>query len=169
MIKKKVCMIGAYAVGKTSLVRRYVSDIYDDAYHTTVGVKVDQRGEVVDGEEVRMMIWDIAGKDQFQAIQKSYLQGSAGFLYVIDGTRRETLDAVLEEMADIAELHPAVDSVLLAVNKHDLVDEWELDEASLAPVREKGIPVLFTSAKEGENVEKAFAELAGMMVRSGEE
>lgn len=160
MIKKKICMIGGYAVGKTSLVRKYVEGIYSDDYITTVGVKIDQRTETVDGRDVRLMIWDIAGRDEFQVVQKSYLQGTAGFLYVVDGTRLETLKAVQEEMAEITALYPGVARAVLAVNKHDLADEWEIDDASLAPIREQGVPVFYTSAKDGVNVEQAFASLA---------
>ncbi len=160
MINKKICMIGGYAVGKTSLVRKYVESIYSDDYITTVGVKIDQRTETVDGREVRLMIWDIAGRDEFQVVQKSYLQGTAGFLYVADGTRLETLDAVQAEMTEIATLHPRGAPAVLAVNKHDLINEWEIDDASLAPFREQGVRIVYTSAKDGLNVEQAFASLA---------
>lgn len=163
MIKKKICLIGAYAVGKTSLVRRFVSGIFSDNYLTTVGVKIDQRTVSVDDREVRLMIWDLAGRDEFQAVQKSYLRGSSAFLYVIDGTRRETLDAVREEMAEITAEYPGMTSALL-VNKHDLVDDWEITEDLLAPFRQAGFLVLSTSAKTGENVAEAFDEMARRML-----
>ena len=166
MIKKKICMVGGYAVGKTSLVRKYVKGIYDDSYITTVGVKIDQRTETVDGQDVQLMIWDVAGRDDFQVVQKSYLQAAAGFLYVADGTRRETLDAVQAEMAEIAALYPRAVPALLAVNKHDLADGWEIDDASLAPFREQGVPIVYTSAKDGSNVEQAFASLAAQILAS---
>lgn len=168
MIKKKICLIGAYAVGKTSLVRRFVSGIFSEEYLTTVGVKIDQRTVTVEGREVRLMIWDLAGRDEFQAVQKSYLRGASAFLYVIDGTRRETLDAACEEMAEVASEYPGVTSLFL-VNKCDLVDEWEIDEELLEPLRDAGLPVLFTSAKTGENVGEAFDELARRMLEAGSE
>ena len=163
MIKKKVCLIGAYAVGKTSLARRFVSSIFSDDYLTTVGVKIDQRQVSSGGKDVLLMIWDIAGRDEFQAVQKSYLRGSAGFVYVIDGTRRETLEAAQAEMAEIDEQFPGVTSILL-VNKHDLIEEWELDDSSFEEFRNRGWPVLFTSAKTGENVAEAFDTLTSEML-----
>ncbi len=166
MIKKKICLIGAYAVGKTSLVRRFVSGIFSEDYLTTVGVKIDQRTVTAEGREVRLMIWDLAGRDEFQAVQKSYLRGASAFIYVIDGTRRETLDAAREEMAEVVADHPGVTSLFL-VNKCDLVDDWEIDEELLEPLRDAGLPVLLTSAKTGENVAEAFDELARRMLAEG--
>lgn len=159
MIKKKVCLVGAYAVGKTSLVSRFVSGIFSEDYLTTVGVKIDRREVEVDGRKVLLMVWDLAGRDEFQSVRKSYLQGAAGIVYVADGTRRETLDAVREEMTEIAARFPGTPGVLL-LNKRDLVDEWELDEESLAEFRDEDLLVMETSAKTGERVAEAFAHLA---------
>lgn len=164
MIKKKICLIGAFAVGKTSLVKRFVEGIYSDDYLSTVGVKVDQRNVTANGSEIRLMIWDLAGRDEFQAVRKSYLNGAAGFVYVVDGTRRETLEAMRLEMEEIEEKFPSLPAVVL-VNKHDLAESWELDEASLSPLRERELPVHFTSALTGENVADSFTELAERMLR----
>ncbi|MCB1079702.1 MAG: GTP-binding protein [Verrucomicrobiae bacterium] len=166
MIKKKVCLIGAYAVGKTSLVRRFVNGLFSEDYLTTVGVKIDQRTVTApDGREVRMMIWDLAGRDEFEAVRKSYLSGASGFLYVADGTRRETLEAVRQEMAEIEASFPGMPSVLL-VNKRDLVSDWEVEDADLAVFRDRGLPVHFTSAKTGELVAESFDDLAGRMIET---
>ncbi len=162
MIKKKVCLIGAYAVGKTSLVRRFVSGIFSDDYLTTVGVKIDQRTVTIGERQTRLMIWDLAGRDEFQAVRKSYLQGASGFLLVADGTRSETLDAVREEWEEIRPRFPGA-AVILLVNKCDLRDDWEIEEEALAPFREAGIPILETSAKVGENVAAAFDDLTWRM------
>ena len=166
MVKKKICLIGGYAVGKTSLVRRYVSGLFSDEYLTTVGVKIDQRTETVDGREALLMIWDLAGSDEFQGVQKSYLRGAAGFMYVADGTRRETLEAAREEMSVIRAQHPEAMSMVL-LNKHDLNGEWELEDEDLEPFRQEGTPIIFTSAKSGENVETAFREIAARLLDSG--
>lgn len=162
MIKKKVCLIGAYAVGKTSLVSRFVSGIFSEDYLTTVGVKIDRRELEVDGRGVLLMVWDLAGRDEFQSVRKSYLQGAAGFVYVVDGTRPETLDGAREEMAEIAGRFPDVPGVLL-LNKRDLKEEWELDGEAVSDFREAGLAVMETSAKTGENVAEAFAHLARAM------
>src|SRR5574342_650264 len=95
MIQKKICMLGSFSVGKTSLVRRFVESIFSDTYLTTVGVKIDKKQLRVDDHDVTLMLWDIYGEDEFQKLHMSYLRGAAGLLLVVDGTRRSTLDKAL--------------------------------------------------------------------------
>src|SRR5215207_8519861 len=95
MLQKKICMLGASAVGKTSLVARFVQGIFNDKYLTTVGVKIDKKPVSVGGQAVLMMLWDMQGEDRFQKVQMSYLRGTHGYLLVADGTRRDTLDRAL--------------------------------------------------------------------------
>ena len=87
MIQKKICMLGTFAVGKTSLVQRFVESIYSDKYHTTVGVKIDKKLVAVGGQEIMMLLWDIEGAETAHELRKSYLRGAAGYLLVADGTR----------------------------------------------------------------------------------
>ena len=92
MIQKKICMLGATGVGKTSLVSRFVSSIFSDKYLTTVGVKIDKKTVTVEARTVTLVLWDIYGEDAFQSVRASYLRGAAGYLLVADGTRQLTLD-----------------------------------------------------------------------------
>ncbi|MGH9835660.1 MAG: Rab family GTPase, partial [Blastocatellia bacterium] len=92
MIQKKICLLGAFAVGKTSLVARFVKSIYSDQYITTVGVKVDKKTVKVDDREINLIVWDLAGEDEFQKVQMSYLSGASGYLLIADGTRLNTLE-----------------------------------------------------------------------------
>lgn len=163
MLQKKICMLGSFAVGKTSLVRRYVESIYSDVYQTTVGVKVDKKVVQVNSTELTLVLWDLYGEDEFQKMRWSYLRGSAGYLLVADGTRRATLDkAVLldervrEEVGDIP--------FVFVVNKSDLVEDWKLDAPLEAQFAAKAWSVLRCSAKTGENVEEAFTQLARKML-----
>src|ERR1043165_1179544 len=91
MLQKKICMLGAFAVGKTSLVTRYVKSIFSENYLTTVGVKIDKKTVTVDSTEVNLILWDLAGEDEFVQLQTSYLKGSSGYILVSDGTRSDTL------------------------------------------------------------------------------
>ena len=92
MIQKKVCMLGGFAVGKTSLVARFVRSIFSEKYLTTVGVKIDKKAVMAGDREVTLVLWDINGQDEFQDVQESYLRGMSGYLLVVDGTRRATLE-----------------------------------------------------------------------------
>ena len=92
MIQKKICMLGGFAVGKTSLVARYVTSLFSEKYLSTVGVKIDKKQVSVDGQDVTLMLWDIYGQDEFQTVQTSQLRGMSGYLLVVDGTRRATLE-----------------------------------------------------------------------------
>ncbi len=78
MIQKKICMLGGYAVGKTSLVQRFVKGIFSEKYLTTVGVKIDKKVVQVGGREVSLILWDLHGEDDFQQVQMSYMRGGFG-------------------------------------------------------------------------------------------
>jgi small GTP-binding protein len=159
MIQKKICMLGAFSVGKTSLVKRYVQSVFSDTYLTTVGVKIDKKVVDVDGKEVALILWDIAGEDDVSTVRMSYLRGTAGYVLVADGTRVVTLDVVRSLHARVeAEIGPV--PFVLLLNKSDLVDEWTVAEEELQGLRDAGWSVRRTSAKSGEGVEDAFRELA---------
>src|SRR4026209_2201357 len=90
MLQKKICMLGGFGVGKTSLVSRFVTSIFSDTYLTTIGVKIDKKTFAVDAHEMTLMLWDIYGQDEFQTVRDSYLRGASGYLLVADGTRYAT-------------------------------------------------------------------------------
>lgn len=163
MLQKKVCMIGSFAVGKTSLVRRFVESIFSEDYLTTVGVKIDRKVLRVGDRDLTLVLWDLHGEDEFQRLRLSYLRGMAGYLLVADGTRRSTLDKALalDERVRGA-LGPL--PFLLLLNKHDLAEEWEIDAAVEDQLASRGWQVTRTSAKTGEGVEAAFRRLAGALV-----
>jgi small GTP-binding protein len=163
MIKKKVCMLGTFAVGKTSLVKRFVESIFSEKYLTTVGVKIDKKTINFGSEEVNLLLWDIQGEDEFQSLQLSYLRGAAGYLLVIDGTRATTLEGAVEIQRKVEESIGEV-PFIAALNKSDLTEEWELEESALTQLEEKGWKLIKTSAKSGLNVEDIFMELTGKLV-----
>lgn len=163
MIQKKICMLGPYAVGKTSLVRRYVESIYSDKYHTTVGVKIDKKVVAAKGQDLTLLLWDIEGAETQHELRKSYLRGASGYLLVADGTRPETLRQAVELQARAAENIGEVPFILL-INKADLLDQWAIDEDETGALKERGWEMLTTSAKTGMGVEEAFQLLAGRMM-----
>jgi small GTP-binding protein len=163
MLQKKICMLGSFAVGKTSLVRRYVESIYSDVYQTTVGVKVDKKIVQQDATEVTLVLWDIYGEDEFQKMRWSYLRGSSGYLLVADGTRRATLEKALAMEEKVREEVGEIPFIFV-INKCDLAQEWQLDPTLEAQFAAKNWTVLRSSAKTGENVEEAFLQLTRKMV-----
>jgi GTPase SAR1 family protein len=108
------------------------------------------------------MIWDLAGRDEFARVKQSYLKGAEGFLFVADGTRRETVDEMREELDSIEPSFPGAVSVVL-LNKADLTAEWELEESDIQALEER-FPVWVTSALSGDHVEEAFLELTRKML-----
>ncbi len=161
-VRKKICMLGGFAVGKTSLVRRFVSSIFSDTYQTTVGVHIEKKDVQLGEREVTLMLWDLHGEDELQSVRSSYLRGSSGLLFVADGTRAATLDVVLALRQRARDTIGDVPAILL-VNKCDL-PECELDDERLQALQDEGWTVLRTSAKTGEHVEQAFVELTARMV-----
>jgi len=159
MIQKKICMLGTFAFGKTSLVRRFVDSIYSDKYHTTVGVKIDKKLVKLNDTELTLMLWDLEGTQTENDLRKSYLRGAAGYLLVIDGTRQDTLYQALALQTRVEQTIGPVPFLLL-MNKADLASEWSINERETAALREKGWGVIKTSAKTGVGVDDAFHSLA---------
>ncbi|HUK90791.1 MAG TPA: Rab family GTPase [Blastocatellia bacterium] len=163
MLQKKVCMLGAFAVGKTSLVRRFVESIFSEVYHTTIGVKIDKKVIRVGEQEVTMILWDLAGHDGLEHLRLTYLKGASGLLLVADGTRRDTLAAAIAIQEEAKQVAPSAPFVL-AINKSDLMDEWELDSQEQTELESRGWKVILTSAKTGDGVEQTFQILAKAML-----
>lgn len=163
MLQKKICMLGTFAVGKTSLVRRFVESIYSEAYHTTVGVKIDNKTIRVGDRHLTMMLWDIYGWDDFQTLRMEYLRGMSGYLLVADGTRQSTVDDALSIAQSVEKEVGKIPFVFL-LNKKDLADEWEVDGETEKRLAERKWTVMRSSAKTGESVEVAFDKLARAML-----
>jgi small GTP-binding protein len=166
-VKKKICLIGSFAVGKTSLIRRFVYDRFDDKYLSTIGVKISQKAlpPVKDPRGGRMiqhtfLIWDIAGLDKFDSVVTNYFRGAAGALIVADLTRPETVE-------DIGELHDRFSTVspgAVVIVLGNKLDIFEDDKQTLSILKAKAAEfsteLMLTSAKTGEGVEPAFLSLS---------
>lgn len=163
-MQKKICMLGGFAVGKTSLVRRFVTSLFSEQYHTTIGVSVEKKVLSVDGEDVTLMLWDLYGDDEFQRIRESYLRGSSGYILVVDGTRKETLATAVTLQQTVERLLGSIPFAVI-VNKSDLRAEWEVDDAALDELRQRGWSLFLGSAKTGDGVEPIFLMLADRMLR----
>lgn len=152
-------MLGAFAVGKTSLVRRYVKNIFSDKYQTTIGVKVDKKTVVIGEESVELILWDLAGKDGLSEMRTSYLRGASGYLLAVDKTRSNTLDIAIDMNRMAQDVLGSVPFLVL-LNKCDLEGKWDIDEAAISSLKQDGWQIIETSAKTGMGVDEAFKTLA---------
>lgn len=160
MITKKICLLGDFSVGKTSLVAQFVHQTFSEKYLTTVGVKIDSKQvELENGKTVKLVIWDIAGSDEFSVLEKNYLRGAAGIFLVADGTRPETIESALKLKQVVKDSEGDLPMVC-AINKADLTSQWEVGKSDLDPLISSQIEVFKTSAKTGGQVEAAFHQLS---------
>lgn len=167
-IQKKVCLLGDFAVGKTSLVRRFVEGRFDDKYLSTIGVKASRKTMLREDHILNLLIWDLAGGDDFTSRDTSYLLGASGALIVCDLTRYETLNAFSYYTKQLLTLNPKV-ALVFAGNKVDLVSERAIALHDMEQVSDSlGAPFVFTSAKTGEKVEEAFELLAAQLESKSE-
>ena len=168
MLKKKICLLGYYGVGKTSLVSQFVSHLFSDKYQTTVGVKIDKKVVAVQEREVTLMLWDVAGEEDDAPIKLNYVRDASGYLLVVDGCRRKTLDAAISIQQRVED-EIGVRPFSLLANKVDERGRWEIPDAVLGDFAARGWSVLETSAKTGENVEVAFLTLTAAMLKAQDE
>ncbi|NJO16951.1 MAG: GTP-binding protein [Thioploca sp.] len=159
MIQKKICMIGDFAVGKTSLVARFVRQTFSDKYLTTIGVKIDTKLINLSQQQIKLILWDIAGSDALSTVTASYLRGAAGYLLVVDGTRKPTWDTALN-LQELVNSQIGNKPFIFLLNKADLQEQWEINNLDITEQLQQGRAVIHTSAKIGTGVEEAFMQLA---------
>jgi len=160
-LTRKVCMLGDFGVGKTSLVARFIHQSFTERYITTIGVKVDTKLLEVGEHSFKLVLWDIAGRNALDLARMSYLQGASGVLLVADGTREPSMRSAVHLFMQARGELPDLKAVLL-VNKFDLLEQWEVGPAALVEAR-RIMPVFESSARTGEGVEAGFAALAGQL------
>ncbi len=158
MKEKKICILGDFSVGKTSLVRRYIFDEFTDNYVATVGVKIYRhQSEIkIDNESAKVdqSIWDIEGSHFGEQLVKSYMTGAAGAMIVGDLTRDNTIASMTSHAEKFLEALPGR-PVVFALNKADLIPADEQNDGSEL-VREFGGGVIKTSALTGDDVTAVF-------------
>jgi len=148
MLQKKICMLGGFSVGKTSLVKRYVHSVFSETYLTTVGVKIDKKTVTLPDRTVNLILWDLAGEDDINSLRMTYLRGAAGYVLVADGTRPSTLDVALSLRQRVEAEYGPLPFVLL-LNKSDLKEHWAIGDAEVEALRQNGLWVQPSSARTG--------------------
>jgi len=160
----KLCLLGDGAVGKTSLVRRFVFDVFDDKYITSFGTKVSKKSMKIGEDDVDLLIWDILGQKTHESLHAAYYRGAAGAFAVCDFTRPDTMQSLKSWVGNFRSTVGETPVIILG-NKSDLDKAYSLSDlqsfgASI------GCEVFETSAKTGMNVEKAFADLGKRLLES---
>lgn len=171
-ISKKICLVGDFGVGKTSLIRRFVERQFSDEYLSTVGVKISRKTVEltrIDQQEklnLQLLIWDLEGHTKFKAIAPSYLQGASGAAIVADVTRQETMERLSEHINLFSSVNPK-GFIIVALNKSDLLDEAKLDvltKKNSTHNLSQVLEIYQTSAKTGACVNEMFEKLASRMI-----
>ncbi|KAM3092810.1 Rab family GTPase [Phormidesmis sp. 146-35] len=161
-ISKKICLVGDFGVGKTSLIRRFVDRQFSDRYLSTVGVKISRKTIEFPAQDLQLLIWDIEGNTRFKAIAPTYLQGAKGAIIVADVTREETLEHLTQHIQQFLTVNPQ-GAIVVALNKSDLIEADTLTRLlQLHQFAEQPhiVGAYSTSAKTGGQVDEIFQQLA---------
>ena len=169
-VSKKVCLIGDFSVGKTSLIRRFVEGVFSEQYLTTIGIKIARKVVNLEtsSQQIDLIIWDIEGGTKFKPIVPNYLKGATGAIIVGDLSRQETLDHLPAHIDLFVQTNPNAVAIV-ALNKSDIIEEHKLTklrELNNFTANSQTIKTIVTSAKNNTNVDQAFTELAANMVNS---
>jgi len=165
----KIIITGDYSVGKTSLIQRYVVNLFREIYHSTVGIEIHQKDlELSENSKIRLIIWDIGGQlPKIAPYRKKFYEGAKFAFIVIDRTRLESLKNVEKWYNEIHSLTTLDTKVVLIGNKSDLVDDLVISELDIKNVADKyNFHYIITSALTGENVNDAFLYVAYKFLES---
>lgn len=164
-LRRKVCLLGAKGVGKTSLVRRLVEGCFEEEQDASIALSIFRRTIELDDVSLEMVLWDPPHEESSAQYNRSFISGASGLAFVVDSTRPSTLDQLLQ--AQVTErgfigLRPAI----LILNKSDRDDDFSLSAAQLGTAETVNWHIVRASAKTGENVEQSFTKLAELMLRA---
>ncbi len=164
--KLKLIVIGDSGVGKTNIIRRYISNTFSDDSKATVGVEFFTKSFRVNNDIVKLEIWDTAGQERHKSITSAYYKGSRGALLVYDITRPSTFEDVENWMTEIKEKVRGSLKIMIIGNKLDLTNERKVDtETALDKAKSLNVPLMETSAFNSTNIQKAFESILREMYK----
>ncbi len=168
----KVLVVGEVATGKSSLVSRLVQNTFQESYKATIGCEFGFKLVTVDGQSIRIQLWDLAGQDRLGGISRLYCRDANGVLVVCDATKPETMELAAKWKEKVDENVRLPDGspipTVLCVNKSDLISNSDRKQAEIGQSSNSyGFPHNYmTSAKTGHNVDEALSELVGLIAKT---
>ena len=164
--KLKVVVVGDSGVGKTNLIKRFVSNTYNPNTKATVGVEFLSKSYKINDQVFKIEIWDTAGQERYKSITAAYYKGAKGALIVYDITQKDTFENINKWMSEVRDKSTKDLKILIVGNKTDLVNERQVStEEALSKAKELESPVMEASALDGSNVKAAFYDLLKEMYK----
>lgn len=161
----KIVVVGASSVGKSSLIKRLVQDIFIDLTTSTTGADYYSYNCIVNNEDTKLQIWDTAGQERFRSISKSYFRNAVGAVLVFDITNSDSFDQLTNWLNDLHNLCSTNAYIILIGNKSDLVEQRQIGESLIQDFATRHqLHYVETSAKTGANIKEAFSKLANEVV-----
>lgn len=166
--RKKICLLGHYSVGKTSLTRRFVEDCFDENYLSTIGIHISKRNVTYkDDINIELLVWDLAGGERFVDVGPYYLRGAAGAIVVCDLTNAQSSWEMPYHASQLREVSPNAQFVFVG-NKADITNKIVVSIEDIQKLgSDFGGQALLTSAKNGTNVSEAFLMLIAQIYNQG--
>jgi small GTP-binding protein len=162
----KICLLGEFGVGKSSLANRLVLDEFSEVYRSTIGVRTLACTAVWrNGTRQRCVVWDVVGEPTLSDLTRRYLVGAQVVLFLADGLRKRTLKAALAMAEEAGALHPADMRRVLVLTKLDQRAEWQISQEDIDEAAGHGISIALTSSRDSVGFD-ALAEVLGFTIEA---